>query len=314
MLCGKLEDMGRIFVAGSINFDITLHVNRRPKLGETVEGDDVDFALGGKGANQAVSAARLGKPVKMIGRVGEDNFGEMLLDRLSTEDLSLEHVHRAKDSSSGMALVTVDADSENSIIIIPGANATVAPEDVTEVSLGSSDVAVSQFEISQPTIRAFYDHAKDAGATTVLNPAPAEEFHEPILPFVDYLIVNETEALFFSDKDESFLTSEDALVELCADLREHDEQTVIVTLGGKGVFASTPTEEIILEPYPVNPVDTTGAGDAFVGAFATAIADDMALPEALSFANAAGAAATRSIGAVPSLPFRDDIRTIRSKS
>lgn len=304
--------MGRIYVAGSINLDITLQVDRRPKLGETIVGNDVSFGLGGKGANQAVSAARLGTPVQMVGRVGGDNFGEVLLDRLSAENLSLEHVRQAEDTPSGMALITVDADSENSIVIIPGANAAVTPSDATAVSLEAGDVAVSQFEIPQPTIRAFYEHARDAGATTVLNPAPAETFHEPILPLVDYLIVNETEALFYRDEDEDLPLSADTLAETCEDLRAHDEQTVIVTLGSEGVFASTPTETVSLDPHTVDPVDTTGAGDAFVGAFATAIAEDMSLRDALAFANAAGAAATTALGASPSLPTREEIRALRS--
>lgn len=305
--------MGRIYVAGSINLDITLQVDRRPRLGETVVGNEVNFGLGGKGANQAVSAARLETPVQMVGRIGDDNFGEVLVDRLSAEDLSLEHVQRTEDAPSGMALITVDSDSENSIVIIPGANAAVTPDDATAVSPEPGDVAVSQFEIPQPTIRAFYEKAQDVGATTVLNPAPAEEFREPILPLVDYLIVNETEALFFSDEDESLQLSESALAETCADLRAHEDQTVVVTLGDEGVFASTPTENISLDPYAVDPVDTTGAGDAFVGAFATAISEEKPLSDALSFANAAGAAATMSIGAAPSLPTRAEIQALRSE-
>lgn len=305
--------MGRIFVAGSINLDITLQVDRRPKLGETIVGNDVNFGLGGKGANQAVSASRLESSVQMVGCVGDDNFGEVLLEHLSAETLSLDHVHQLADTPSGMAFITVDSDSENTIVIIPGANATVTPSDVTAVSMGSDDVAVSQFEIPQPTIRAFYEHARDAGATTVLNPAPAEQFHEPILPLVDYLIVNETEAQFFSDEDADRTLSEDALEETCTDLRAHDDQTIIVTLGERGVFASTPTATFVLDSHTVDPVDTTGAGDAFVGAFATAIADGESVRDALAFANAAGAAATTAIGAAPSLPTRDEIRAVRSQ-
>lgn len=302
--------MGRIFVAGSINLDITLQVDRRPKLGETIVGNDVSFGLGGKGANQAVAAARLEAPVQMVGCVGEDNFGDVLVERLSEEALSLEHVHRVEDTPSGMALITVDADSENSIVIIPGANATVTPADATAISPEAGDVAVSQFEIPQPTIHAFFQHASDAGATTVLNPAPAEAFEEPILPLVDYLIVNETEALFYSDEDESLPITD--LEATCADLRAHDQQTIVVTLGDDGVFASTPTETITLDPYAVDPVDTTGAGDAFVGAFATAISEGVPLEDALAFANAAGAAATTSMGASPSLPTREDIQALQA--
>lgn len=300
--------MGRIYVAGSVNMDITVQVDQRPKLGETVVGNDLEFGLGGKGTNQAIAASRLGSAVSMIGKVGTDNFGDELLERLEAEDLSLEHLERADDEPSGTALITVDENSENSIVIVPGANAAVEPDDVTAVTTGSDDVAVSQFEIPQTTIRSFFETAKRAGATTILNPAPADEFHEPVLPLVDYLVVNETEALFYSDSDDTFPLSGDELLETCADLRGHDDQVIVVTLGEEGVLASTPTETVTLDAHAVDPVDTTGAGDAFVGAFATALNAGNDLEDALAFANAAGAAATTTLGASSSLPTRDELQ------
>ncbi|WP_135662271.1 ribokinase [Halorhabdus rudnickae] len=302
--------MGQIHVAGSVNIDVSVQVDKRPKPGETVEGDDLDFVLGGKGANQAIAASRLGSAVSMIGRVGTDRFGDELLERLERENLSLTYLHQVADEPSGTALITIDADSENSIVIVPGANAALAPEDVTEVPVNADDIAVSQFEIPQLTIRAFFERARDAGATTILNPAPADEFREPILPLVDYLVVNETETLSYSDIDHQLPLTTAQIIETCENLRAHDSQVLVVTRGDDGVLASTPTETITLDAHPVEPVDTTGAGDAFVGAFATALDDKKRLKDALEWANAAGAAATTTKGASSSLPTPTEIQQL----
>ncbi|QGN07803.1 ribokinase [Halorhabdus sp. CBA1104] len=304
--------MSHVYVAGSINQDITARVQRRPRPGETVSGESVSYALGGKGANQAIAAARSGASVDLLGAVGSDRFGEELLADLDAEDgLSTAHVRRMPNTSTGVALVTVDADAENAIVAVPGANATLAPEHVTDVEMTGEAVALSQFEVPQPTIQAFFERAQSRGATTILNPAPAEDVRDGLLEVVDYLVVNETEALFYSDGDADSELSMAELAATAADLRAHDEQVVVVTLGGAGVFASTPSETIELDAYAVDPVDTTGAGDAFVGAFATAIGDGLSLREALDLGTAAGALAATEAGATPSLPRRTAIQDIR---
>ncbi|WP_181685332.1 ribokinase [Halorhabdus salina] len=307
--------MSHIYVAGSINQDITARVQRRPRPGETIAGESVSFGLGGKGANQAVAAARSGASVELIGAVGGDRFGEELLADLDGEHgLSTAHVRRVPDSSTGVALITVDSDSENAIVVVPGANATLAPEHIADVEMSDGAVALSQFEVPQPTIRAFFEQAQSRGVTTVLNPAPADDVRDDLLELVDYLVVNETEALFYSDGDANSGLSTAGLEATAADLRAHDEQVVVVTLGRAGVFASTPSETIELDAYAVDPVDTTGAGDAFVGAFATAIGDGLALQDALDTGTAAGALATTEAGATPSLPTRAAIQNIRQDS
>ncbi|MFB6150186.1 MAG: ribokinase [Haloarculaceae archaeon] len=307
--------MGRVHVAGSVNMDVSVRVERRPEPGETVAGEDLDFGLGGKGANQAVAAARLGADVGMVGRVGDDEFGAELLDRLDREPLSLDRVRRVADASTGTALITVDADSENAIVVVPGANGTLSPADVRPVAFDPGDVAVSQFEVPQPAVRAFFEAARDAGATTVLNPAPAAEFRESIPGLVDYLVVNETEAAFYGGGRGSGTrerTAEADLLDACERVRAHDEQTVVVTLGAEGVLASGPEETVRLDGHDVDPVDTTGAGDAFVGALAAALEDGRDLRDALAFANAAGAVATTAAGAAPSLPTRAEVRAFLS--
>lgn len=305
--------MGNVYVAGSINQDIAVRLERRPQPGETVPGESASFGLGGKGANQAIAAARSGAAVEMIGAVGGDRFGAELLADLDTEDgLSTAHVRRVSDASTGVALITVDASSENAIVAVPGANEALAPTDVNDVEMEDDGVALSQFEVPQPTIRAFFERVQSRGATTVLNPAPADDVRDDLFELVDYLVVNETEAQFYIEGDPEDRLSKDALAETAADLRAHDEQTVVVTLGGAGVFASTPSETIEQDAYAVEPVDTTGAGDAFVGAFATALGDGIALREALDVGNAAGALATTETGAAPSLPTRAAIEDLRA--
>lgn len=304
--------MSHVYVAGSINQDVTARVERRPQPGETVPGESVAFGLGGKGANQAIAAARSGASVELLGNVGSDRFGEALLADLDAEDgLSTTDVHRVPDTSTGVALITVDPHSENAIIAVPGANAALTPEDVTDIEMGSDAVALSQFEIPQPTIEAFFERARARGARTVLNPAPADDIRDGLLELVDYLVVNETEALFYSDADPDDRLSTAELAETAVDLRAHDEQVIVVTLGEAGIFASTPDETITLDAYAVDPVDTTGAGDAFVGAFATALGDGRPIREALDVGTAAGALATTASGGAPSLPTRAAIEELR---
>jgi len=304
--------MSHVYVAGSINQDVTVRVERRPRPGETVPGESAAFGLGGKGANQAIAAARSGASVEMLGKVGDDRFGEELLDSLDAEDgLSTEHVHRDGDASTGVALITVDTDSENAIVAVPGANAALDPAHVADVDMTEDAVSLSQFEVPQPTIRAFFETAREQGVRTVLNPAPAEDIRDDFLELVDYLVVNETEAQFYSGADPDGRLSTTELAETATDLRAHDEQVIVVTLGEAGVFASTPSATITLDAYTADPVDTTGAGDAFVGAFATALSDGLDLQEALDIGTAAGALATTEAGAAPSLPTRAAIQELR---
>ena len=166
--------MGRVFVAGSINMDVVATAERHPRIGETVAGKEVLYFPGGKGANQAVAAAKLGAPTTLIGRLGADAFGQELKIFLAAQEIDLDLVKETPDAHTGTAIITL-ADADNTIVVVPGANATVDADDVAAVSLTKDDVAVSQFEIPLPAIVAFFERARAAGATTILNPAPARE-------------------------------------------------------------------------------------------------------------------------------------------
>src|ERR1700693_2191872 len=175
--------MGHVFVAGSINMDVVATADRHPRIGETVAGQRVLYFPGGKGANQAVAAARLGAAPTLIGRLGKDAFGDELKAFLSGQGIDLSYVQQSAEAHTGTAIITV-ANADNTIVVIPGANAQVSAADVETPTLATGDIAVSQFEIPLPTITAFFKRARAAGATTILNPAPAVEFDRQMLDLV----------------------------------------------------------------------------------------------------------------------------------
>ena len=184
--------MRSIWIAGSVNMDIVATAARHPKIGETVAGKEVLFFPGGKGANQAVAAAKLGAPTALIGKVGDDAFGRELRQFLAAQNVDLKFLRDTAEARTGTAVITV-ADADNTIVVIPGANALLSERDVAEPALATGDVAVSQFEIPLPTVTAFFSRARSAGATTILNPAPAAAFDRGLLDLVDVLVLNETE-------------------------------------------------------------------------------------------------------------------------
>src|ERR1700674_2835651 len=184
--------MGRVFVAGSINMDVVATADRHPRIGETVAGSAVLYFPGGKGANQAVAAAKLGASTTLIGRLGKDAFGDQLKAFLAAQGGELGFVQQSAEAHTGAALITT-ANADNTIVVIPGANAFVCAADVEAPLLARGDIAVSQFEIPLPAIAAFFKRARAAGATTILNTAPAREFGPELFDLVDILILNETE-------------------------------------------------------------------------------------------------------------------------
>src|ERR1700722_3493296 len=184
--------MGHVFVAGSINMDVVATADRHPRIGETVAGHSVHYFPGGKGANQAVAAAKLGAPTTLIGRVAQDAFGNQLRTFLAAQGIDLNFVRETAGADTGTAIITV-ANADNTIVVVPGANASVTAADVEAPALARGDIAVSQFEIPLPAITAFFKRARALGATTILNPAPAKEFGRELLDLVDILILNESE-------------------------------------------------------------------------------------------------------------------------
>jgi ribokinase len=303
--------MGRVFVAGSINMDLVATADRHPRIGETVAGMALLYFPGGKGANQAVAAAKLGAPTKLIGRLGNDAFGDQLKAFLTAQGIDLSFVQSAPGAHTGTAVITA-ANADNTIVVIPGANALVSATDVAAPRLAKGDIAVSQFEIPLATIAAFFQRARAAGATTILNPAPAIECGTDLLDLVDILILNETELgsvartrLRDTDDPARFLDAARSLL-------FGKNRIICVTLGKRGVLALIDGEPSIIAGRTVEAVDTTGAGDCFVGAVAAQLAGGQSIRDALDYANAAASICVQRMGAAPSMPTAAEVSALIS--
>jgi ribokinase len=293
--------LGRVFVAGSINMDVVATAARHPKVGETVAGDAVHYFPGGKGANQAVAAAKLGASTALIGRLGRDAFGQQLRTFLAAQGVDLALVKDSAEAHTGTAIITV-ADADNTIVVVPGANALVSVDDVGVPDFANGDVAVSQFEIPLPTISAFFKRARAAGATTILNPAPATMFAKGLLDLVDILILNETELGFLTGIELRDTDDYEHFIEAARSLQMDETKTVCVTLGKRGIVALINGRQHVDIGRAVKAIDSTGAGDCFVGAVAALLADGQPLSSALGYANIAAAVCVQRMGAAPSMP------------
>jgi ribokinase len=301
--------MGRVFVAGSINMDVVATADRHPRVGETVAGKQVLYFPGGKGANQAVAASRLGAKTTLIGRLGKDSFGAELRTFLTAQGIDPGSIKETPETHTGTAIITVAA-SDNTIVVIPGSNALVSADDVADAPLAKGDVAVSQFEIPLPTIAAFFQRARNAGATTLLNPAPAQKMSGELLALVDILVLNETELGFLADVELSDSDEAARIIDVARRLQVREDRTICVTLGKRGVLALAGREEFSVSGRVVKAVDTTGAGDCFVGALAAQLAEGVALRTALAFANAAASISVQRMGAGPSMPTAAEVAAV----
>jgi ribokinase len=305
--------MGRVFVAGSINMDVVATANRHPRIGETVSGNAVHYFPGGKGANQAVAAAKLGAPTTLIGRLGRDAFGDELKTFLAAQGLDLSFVRETAEAHTGTAVITI-ANADNTIVVIPGANAAVDTADVAALQLAKGDIAVSQFEIPRPAVTAFFKQARAAGAITILNPAPAIEFSRELLDLVDILILNESELGFLTKTELCDTDNPARLIEAARSLQIGKDKIVCVTLGRRGVLALVNEEPLIVPGWIVKTVDTTSAGDCFVGAVAAQLAGDKSIRDALDYANLAASICVQRMGAAPSMPTAAEVETTLSTS
>jgi ribokinase len=301
--------MSRVFVAGSINMDVVATAERHPRIGETVAGQAVRYFPGGKGANQAVAAAKLGAPVTLIGRLGKDAFGDQLTAFLSAQGIDQTFVRQTAEAHTGTAIITV-AVSDNTIVVIPGANALVDAADVAAPTLAKGDVAVSQFEIPLPAIAAFFQHARAAGATTILNPAPAVAFGAELLDLVDILILNESELALLAKTELRDADDDASYIDAARSLQTGGGKIICVTLGKRGVLALAGGEPLIIPGRTVKAVDTTGAGDCFVGAVAAQLAGGKSIRDALVYANAAASISVQRMGAAPSMPMAVEVGAI----
>lgn len=296
----------KIVVIGSSNTDMILKVEHIPKPGETVIGGTFSTAAGGKGANQAVAAARAGADVTFVARVGTDMFGIQAIEGFVKDNINVNHVLKDADQPSGVALIFVDDKGENSIAVASGANGKLSPADIYAVRevIAEADVVVMQLETPLDTISEAVAIADQAGVKVILNPAPAQPLDEEILSKVSVLTPNETEAEMLT----GFTVKGDADVRKAAEvLRKKGIGTVAITLGPRGVFVNGGGLNELVPGFEVETVDSTAAGDVFNGALAVALAEGKSLYDAVRFANAAGAISVTKLGAQPSAPTRQEI-------
>jgi ribokinase len=271
-----------VCVVGSANLDLVATAARVPAPGETVLGHSYAEHAGGKGLNQAVAAARSGANTAFLGALGSDAAGELLRQVLEDDGIDHTGVSVVDDLPTGRALITVGDDGENSIVVVPGANGSVTVD-----SMPAAHVVLAQLEIPLDAVINAFRLGRASGSTTVLNPAPAAELPDELLALTDIVIPNEHEAELLGGADR---------------LLERGPGAVIVTLGGDGARWYSATGSTAIPPLPIDPVDTTGAGDAFCGAFCARLAAGDQIDLALTWAAAAGALTTTAPGAVPSLP------------
>lgn len=298
-----------VVVVGSSNTDMIIQMKAIPRPGETLLGGKFNIAPGGKGANQAVGAARAARPgtqVFFVAKVGKDIFGEQAIAGFKKDKIKTDYVFRDSKNPSGVALIFVADDGKNSIAVASGANAALSPSDVKKASqvIKNADILVLQLETPLETVQAAIEIADQSGVPIILNPAPAQKLSPDILRKVTILTPNEIEAETLTGIAVKNKTTAAQAAQI---LHDFGIPIVIITLGAKGAYLSTPTVKQMIKPFAVKAVDTTAAGDIFNGALAVSLSEDTGLLEAVHFASAAAALSVTKLGAQPSAPKRREI-------
>jgi ribokinase len=294
-----------VLVFGSLNLDLVTYADKLPAIGETIVGEKLLKFPGGKGLNQAIAARRAGSEVLMVGSIGNDADGDYLFDILKSENIDPKFITKTSEQT-GIAVIEVSKSAENRIIIIAGANSKTRFSNEVLTSSPSVTVSLAQLETPIAEVAKFIHESKAAGKITILNPAPIQKLDQQLLQDTDYLIANETEASFLIGSAVEHLSKDEA-VTIARQLQKKGSKKVIITLGEQGSVYLDQEKELFTPAYKVKAVDTTAAGDAFCGAFATAISENKPVEYALKFASAAGGLAATKAGAVPSLPTQQEI-------
>jgi len=303
--------MKKILVLGSMNMDLVTKIKRTPKVGETVLGTGLTTTPGGKGGNQAVAIGRLGGDVTMIGKLGDDVYGELLFNSLSTGLVKCEYVGRTKKYVTGTAFILVNEDGNNSIVVIPGANSDILPKDISSDYFVGKDYFLAQLEVPIPTVEKAFELAKHQSIFTVLNPAPAKKLPSSLMKNIDLLVPNENEfetlTGYYPDTNENRWLGANQLF-------QEGIKAVLITLGEKGAcYMDASKKEFMVEGYKVKAIDTTAAGDSFIGGLMTKLSEGYSIEVAIEFAMKVGALTVSQSGAQSSLPWRDEVEKFQGK-
>lgn len=298
--------MSSIVVIGSSNIDMVLQLSHIPKAGETVGGGVFSQVNGGKGANQAVAAARAGGNVSFVSCVGNDSFGNNAIQQFKADRIDTAYMVQTEKAATGIALIFVSESGENSIGVGPGANYQLLPQhiDNAQTVIASAEIALLQLEVPLETVAYAIKKAKQLGTKVLLNPAPAQPLSDGLLKMVDILVVNETEGEILSGQQ---LTSPEDIPAIAARLQAKGPETVILTLGANGAYVLSGEENHRITAFEVKAVDSTAAGDVFCGTLAVALAEGKDVKEATLFASAAAAISVTRLGAQPSAPSKGEV-------
>ncbi len=297
-----------ITIVGSYNTDLVARASHLPKPGETVMGGEFKTGAGGKGANQAMAAARAGAKVAMVAKLGDDDFGKVALDNFKKEGMETKYCGITSEAPTGTALITVDSvTSENTIVVVAGANHTFTSEDVLNAkpAVLESDIVLVQLEVNIDAIVEAIKLAGENGVKVVLNPAPYHELPEEVFKYVTYITPNETEAGFLAGIE---VTSDETALQAAKIIMQKGVDTVIVTMGKRGCLVCEADAHYFVDAFVMDKVvDTTGAGDAFNGGFAHAVSQGKSIKDAVVFANAVGGLSVTRMGAAQSTPSKEEI-------
>ena len=301
-----------IVVVGSANIDMIAQVDQFPRPGETVGNATFSQAYGGKGANQAVAAARAGGHTTFITCVGQDTFGQAMMQNFAADGLITDYVLQEDDTPTGTAIILVNKQGENCIAVAPGANYHLTPDhiDASRIAISAADIVLLQLEIPLETVIYVVDLAKSLGKKVLLNPAPARLLDDDLLRKLHILVVNETEAELIAGQSVGSLEEVQQAAQV---LLNKGPEIIVITLGAQGAYYATRREQKMVDAYTVQTIDTTAAGDVFCGALAAALSRSIKLGEAVKFASAAAALSTTRLGAQPSAPTEQAVRTFLSE-